>query len=447
MNRLELIIKNIQHIQSLTCSFDLSSYGLHCIVGKNGVGKTTLIKILQNFKEANFLDKISRLNIISSESSISYQIDNNEFIFSSEQIGEKYILDTKQALSKDLQTNIFTELPFPLGRRFDEYEKLGKVADEFKSKFALEDYQIPRELIAIFHEVYQSSKFDNLKEIEVKNEKYYLIPLNGQNYLREDNFSSGEYMIVQIYKLIQNRSKLIVIDELDISLDAAAQVRFIKVLERLAKEYQVNFLFTVHSLAIMKLFSSEINGSLYYMEQNDNKTTIEKCSYNFIKAELFQFVGYDKIILTEDKMLKSYLEYLIDFSVNCKYKIIEIAGASQTVELMEKNQVDNLFNTNQVIAILDGDQQTIYSKPNIYFIPFESIEKHFYKNFLSQYQLSINIQSVNNATSLKKKSSAFYHEVVNRNILQQKDIFQLVTAQRLQETGTLKTNLQRFLNA
>ena len=35
--------------------------------------------------------------------------------------------------------------------------------------------------------------------------------------IREDDFSSGEYMIVQIYKLMQKKCKLIVIDELDIS--------------------------------------------------------------------------------------------------------------------------------------------------------------------------------------------------------------------------------------
>ena len=43
MNLLKIEIKNIQHIQSLKCEFDLSKHGLHCIVGKNGVGSYNFV--------------------------------------------------------------------------------------------------------------------------------------------------------------------------------------------------------------------------------------------------------------------------------------------------------------------------------------------------------------------------------------------------------------------
>ena len=448
MNSLELNIKNIQHIQSLECNFDLSSYGLHCIVGKNGVGKTTLIKILQNFKETNFLDKISRLNIINKNSEIKYTFNDIQYSFTAQQIGNKYILDSNDSLPQDVQENIFTELPFPSGKRFSEFAKLGEIGNDVQAKFALEKYEDCEELISIFSEVYQKNKFDNLKQITIKQKKYYFIPLNQENYLREDNFSSGEYMIVQIYKLIQNKSKLIVIDELDISLDAAAQVRFIKALSKLATQYEVNFLFTVHSLAIMKLFSEDdLNGSLYYMETDGKQTTIEKRSYNFIKAELFQFVGYDKIILTEDKMLKSYMEYIIDFPIDPKYAIIDIAGASQTVDLMGKSNSQDLFNGAKVLTVLDADQQREYSQADINFIPFESIEKDFYSNYFSYYQRKINADSIERAKGIGKKSKAFYHEIIDRNILTKNDIFDKLNSLKSTEFQTFKNDLKDFFNA
>ena len=75
-----------------------------------------------------------------------------------------------------------------------------------------------------------------------------------------------------------------------------------------------------HSLAIMK----SMPDSLYYMETTHTTTTIERKSYNYIKSLLFQFEGYDKIILTEDKMLVSYVNYLLRDELKnlfCKYKL------------------------------------------------------------------------------------------------------------------------------
>jgi ABC-type cobalamin/Fe3+-siderophores transport system ATPase subunit len=44
MKLFNCILSNIQHIEELKFNIDLSENKLMCIVGKNGVGKTTLIK-------------------------------------------------------------------------------------------------------------------------------------------------------------------------------------------------------------------------------------------------------------------------------------------------------------------------------------------------------------------------------------------------------------------
>ena len=450
MNSLKIEINNIQHIKSLNCKFDLNKSGLHCIVGKNGVGKTTLIKVLQNYKETNFLDKSSRLNIINNDSYIVYSFDEEEFRFDSERLDNKYILDSKSELNQNIQNKIFTELPLPIGKRFNAYAKLGEIADDFRQKFALDEYKIPKELISIFYDVYQNNKFKDLKEVVIKDTSYYLIPIDNQNYIREDDFSSGEYMLIQIYKLIQNKNKLIVIDEIDISLDAAAQVRFIKVLDKLAKENELNIIFTAHSLAIMKLFSDDnFDGSLYYMNKVEDKTIIEKCSYNFIKAELFQFIGYDKIILTEDKILCDYIKYLLrDKSFFTKYEIIPCGGFGETFKIYETNIKHSILGTENVKIVLDRDKYSKYQdKDFIYFIPFNDIEIEC----LSLYRKKVikNFEEINEKLKIipnEKDRSKYVVENLQKNEKYTLErLFEIINDNNLESVQKFKSYIEDFI--
>lgn len=377
----KITLKNIQHIKHLEYEIDLSKNSLHCIVGKNGVGKTTLVKAIENFKNSNALNELSRINIVNQDSELVYSIDGNEYKFKPFVDNDRYILNTYDAIGQEDKDKIYTELPIPKGKRFDTYKKLGEISDDIKTSFSLEDYgDEPIELITILNRIYGShDRFNDLKEIHVDGNKYYIKPISQVNYIREDDFSSGEYMLIQIYKLIKTGCKLIVIDELDISLDSSAQINLIQELRALVTQYEINLLFTTHSLAIMKILE---NDELFYMEEIGDEVVINNKSYNYIKSLLFQFEGYDKIILTEDKMLQEYLKYIIpsNSAELSKYEIIYIAGANQVVDLMNRNKEFNFFNTKDVISFLDGDKSEAYDGiENITFLPFESIEKELYR--------------------------------------------------------------------
>ncbi|MDX9743191.1 MAG: AAA family ATPase [Arcobacteraceae bacterium] len=447
MNSFSINLKNIQHINSLNYSIDLSQNALHCIVGKNGVGKTTLIKVIQNFKETNTLDKLSRLNIIKSDSEIVYTVDENNYRFTPILDDNRYILDTKDTSNQEHRDKIYTELPMPRGERFNTYATLGgDIGEDIKTKFAVNQYDAkPRELIAILNTIYNTQEFNTLEQFTVKGKQYYLKPINSENYIREDDFSSGEYMIIQIYKFIQNRGKLIVIDELDISLDSRAQVNLIQELKKLAQTYKINIVFTTHSLAIMKKID-ELEENLYFMDNNDGVATIEKRSYNFIKAELFQFAGYDKIILVEDSTLERYLKYLIpNENIYCKYDIIYAGGHKEAVTLMKKNENSNLFNTRKVMVVLDGDQNHIleYQDEKIKFIPFLSIEKHLLQMFnegkLNNY-INVNCYQSNIG------NHALYKRLQERQDMSEIKIFEKVNSEKTQEVNEFKTKLMEFLN-
>src|SRR5690606_10118626 len=120
--------------------------------------------------------------------------------------------------------------------------------------------------------------------------------------------------------------------------------------------YKINIIFTTHSLALIKTLDSK---ELYYLDQSKGK--VINVSYNYIKSLLFGFSGYDKYILTEDRLLKTYIDYLIaeiegiEFS---KHIVIYIGGATNTVDLMRRSDKENFFSSQEnVLTILDGDQQ------------------------------------------------------------------------------------------
>jgi len=359
MDNFSIVIKDIQHIKELKFSLDLSQSGLYVIIGKNGVGKTMLFKGIQNLVTSNTFAKTSNKYIYKKSSSIRYKINGDritqDYLFVYNEQVET--LDFKGEVAEDILKNIYVELPIPFGERFNQFQKIGEADRAIRLNIISQNYKKPTSLIEMLNYIYDTNRFDNLKEIRIKKEKYYVIVLDNDYYIREDYLSSGEYFIINIYKLIQKRCKLIAIDEIDISLDAMAQVRFIERLRKLSHEYNIKLLFSTHSLALIKTLHKK---ELYYMELNDGICHFENKSYNYIKSLLYGFKDYDKYILTEDDMLKDYIEFILkDINLFAKYIILPIGGASNTVNLMNINRYKKVFEEQEnVCTILDRDMQT-----------------------------------------------------------------------------------------
>ncbi|OFJ47796.1 hypothetical protein BA896_001020 [Janthinobacterium lividum] len=236
--------------------------------------------------------------------------------------------------------------------------------------------------------IYANKKFENLVEVRIRKVPYYAILVGNNYYLREDYFSSGEYFLISLYRRIISGYMAIFIDEIDISLDAAAQVRLVEWLRKFKETYSTTFVFTTHSLPMMRMLTSN---ELFYMEEcADGSTSIEKKSYGFIKSTLFGFRGWDKYILTEDEVLKDFLEYfIVNYCEKSFYqhKIIYVGGGTNTTDLMVRNTTENFFSkeAKNVIVVLDGDQRNSghSKKDNVYCIPMESVEKELLARCLS----------------------------------------------------------------
>ena len=453
MNKFSLSIENLQHIKELNFEIDISNSGIMAIVGKNGVGKTMLFKSIHNFTTSNTFKNTSNNYIYKNDSKITYHINENEETYQFTYNSNVETLDHKGEVDSGIIDKITVELPIPFGERFKQFQKLGNQDKAIRATIISGNTTKPKELIDLLNYIYDGNKFDNLVEINIKLEKFYAIELEDSLYIREDYLSSGEYFIINIYKYIKKGKKLIAIDEIDISLDSMAQVRFIEKLRELSKEYELKLLFSTHSLALIKTLDKD---ELFYMELNDGICVYEKKSYNYIKSLLYGFHGYDKYILTEDIMLNSFIEYLLkNEEIFPKYILLEIGGDGQVVSLMKRNHDKEIFDKQQnVISVLDGDRShmSAYSeRDDILFLPFKSIEKDFFEYFQRGEFGHFSYEELRNygfqgQLEDKKAGKKIYEMFITNKLKSEKEIFDFLCSQNTTEVQVFKDKLVNFLN-
>ncbi|CNC89659.1 cytochrome c biogenesis protein CcmA [Yersinia frederiksenii] len=388
---IEISIKNVQHINNLNVCIELEKLNIICIVSKNGAGKTTLIKALRNLQYADTFAKTSSRFIFNDKSEIKIKIFGDEYIYKYN--SKLSLIDTKQIIKDNVKDGLFTELPIPFGDRFNHFQTLSNSDNLLREALARNNYTSPYELISFLQEIYENQNYNNLKVTKIAKKDIYFILKDDGYYIREDYLSSGEFFVLSLYKMINGDKKLIIIDEIDISLDSSAQVKLVRFLTELCQKNEKKIIFTTHSLALIKTL--DVN-SILYLENTNGTTTISNKSYNYIKSTMFGFKGYDKYILTEDIELRDYLEYIISKmdDVFYNYKIIYIGGSDNTIDLMLRNDKEHIFSTTEnVITVLDGDQSDKLKKEwshdkykeirkSIFTIPFESIEKDIYKLYM-----------------------------------------------------------------
>ncbi|SMM99833.1 hypothetical protein SPONN_1035 [uncultured Candidatus Thioglobus sp.] len=440
MNNFEIKIKNIQSIKNIEFSTDLSSGKLICIVGKNGAGKTTLIKSIATLLRADIFQFTSSPYIFQSDSEIVCQIDNNTYTYTYD--NDIKTINSSDIVENHIIKNIVGELPLPYGQRFNFFQKISKLDKQIRQKYISGDFKKPENLIKWYQKIYSSNKFDELKEVTIAGKEYYFLPQKNNRYIREDYFSSGEYFVLNIYRLIQQQQKLIVIDELDISLDASAQVHLIGELRFFCKKEGVTLLFTSHSLAVLKTLKSN---ELFYLENNAGQCEITKRSYNYIKGVLYQFTGWDKYILTEDIVLLDFIKWqLNNKQLNKEYIIIPIGSANSVIALMDKNSSDEFFSIkDNVISVLDADQtENHQGRDDVIFSPFKSIEKKL-KELYDNHQSDTFFHGVTTSEPDTRGKDIW---IKMKEKHSQDEIFQFVAKSDQIRVEKFKKDLQEFIN-
>lgn len=381
--QIKINVQNIQHVKNMDVSLDLENYNIACIVSKNGVGKTTLLKSLSMLHRPSIIKQTSPIGILNTNSKINIELHGNTYNFFYSPAIE--YLECKGTIN--LNHTYSLELATPFGERFQKFSKLSSLDLNFRANILQNKYENAGEMIEFLNIIYDNEKFNDLKTTNIEGVDYYFLFSGNGRYIREDHFSTGEYFIINLFRLLSSDKNIIIVDEIDTSLDAAAQVRLIKHLRVLCQEKQKKIIFTTHSLALLRTLDEE-HELLLFLEDNSGVVSSTPCSYNFVKSAMFGFIGYDRYILTEDIVLEKYLDRLLS-KIQSKntYKIIYVGGCQGVVSLMDRNKHQRfLSDPKNVISVLDADvKNEILGKrqsiPNIFFIPFESIEKELFKKY------------------------------------------------------------------
>jgi len=379
MTRLKVTLESIQHVRYLTFDLDLSSPGLVCLVGRNGAGKTTLVRALRNLSSADTFIRTATPYAFSAASRIIYVINGIQVIY---EYDEKIrSLNCKEVIPRELRDLIAAELPMPHGTRFNYFKSASDADLDIRKAIALGNHSYPEELVSFLTSVYGSAHYSRMVEVTVKGKRYYAIVKSDGTYIREDYLSSGEYFLINLYRTINGSAQFIVIDEIDISLDSAAQANLAECLRAFCIQYKRKILFTTHSLALMQQLKAN---ELFYISEVDGQVSINPTSYSSAKARLFGFKGFDRYILTEDEVLLGFIEALIEKfcpKIFFSYKVIFIGGGTQVVGLMRHNASERFLSSpDTVMAILDGDQKNekFTHQLGVHTIPIESVEKAIY---------------------------------------------------------------------
>lgn len=439
-----IIIRNIKSVLDLDVSFKFTESKVLVVTGKNGVGKTTLVQAFRVLEEPDVFKNTSSYISIHENSEILFDIDGyGIFIFSFDK--SQKVMDSKDTLPS--AGYLVAELPIPFGSRFKHFESLFSRNEEISASNASKRYHDASDLIKFLHDVYGGDKFSGLKAVVVGKKKYYFLPQPKGFYFREDNLSSGEYFLIQIFRIITSGASLIVIDELDVALDASAQVKLFEAIKPLLQEYGSRLIVISHSLAFMNTVDE---GALYYLEENQNSITLEQRSFGYVKSDLYGFVGKDRYIITEDEVLLGFLDYLIrNYLVTFfEYEIIPVGGKPQIEMMGKKNDEHEIFGSpDDLVIFIDkdiSDKLSYSGTSKVLVSPVDDIELYLWLN-RGDLLADVNIKKFTPAEKDKDTAKTYWKKLLRSKKKTKDDLYALVVENNELEAMKLVDELKLHL--
>jgi len=400
MQEIKIIIEKLKKIDKLEFVLKLEK-GIYAIVGNNGAGKSSLITCIAKLVRPSILkEEFSGTTNNFSEATITYI---NPYGF--EAIWKKNptwkAIDTYSSMPR---YKGFFESSILTGTRFFHLDNKNTTLKNKDIETSKEATIFIKKTMDYIINGCETSFFDKLRysEIEYRKRLYY-IDLGNGNHITEFNFSTGEYFLLSVLKIIQTFSKrrhqdelrLLIIDEIDIALHPLAQKRFIEKLLQWMDEFNLLIVFATHSLPILESLNEN---NIYHIENDKIFNPIYPA---YLTSKLHQHTYYDKIILVEDILASKFIEKIIeDIDIErILYKIIPIGGWEKVLEIYTKNEKYKYFSHACTFCILDGDvisqaNKNPYKKIEKRFLPFSNIERVCVENIFIDSDLNSTLSAL-----------------------------------------------------
>lgn len=401
MSELKLEIKNIKNIQRADVTIPVEK-GVYCLVGANGVGKSTVLSCLAQTVFKSSLKTLNEEDFDAATSSVAFTYKNGTTIWKCNNN-----IWTSTSSNEEIHFNGMYEGSLFYGTRFadsisvDQLFKDGKIKN---SDIVDADDYIKENLSYILHGNYNYYK--NLKrirnkkiahELRFKNTPYF-IEVRNNHLISQYRMSSGECLLISLLHFIYNalirrslptdQPILMLVDEIELALHPVAVKRFIALLNELIKNHEnLTIVLTTHSPEVIH----EIRPSNIYMLEHSSKDNsirvVNPCYPSYAIRDVYMHDGFDYVILVEDLLAK----YLIETSIKSLglgssrlINVLPVGGWENVLRFHKEALMTNTFGTGTaVLSILDGDVKEIVKKeykslPKLY-LPIGSIEKHLRK--------------------------------------------------------------------
>lgn len=356
------------------------SYPLTVIVGKNGSGKTTIMKAIKllsgkEIPQSEFFETVIDDGGLEG-ASISYTLDGEQFQYKRVRPNEW----GKEGTIPDKFNVTYIQTKAMVGA-IDKsilYDNIGKNTSriqrvEYVIKQSRKIMQNPRSnserkqrhfinenAVKVINYILQ----EDIKTIEVIRHKYYngtwgtsLIFNDGKQY-SEYNSGSGEFVIASMIDQIQNvpSGSLLLLDEPEVSLHPGAQKRLVHYIIEIIKRKKIQVIIATHSTSIVENLPKEAIKCFRRIE-NDIIVIEENVFYKNAFFELEADIPEKKCVLVEDSMAKTIIQKILAAEGLEGLLQVELCpgGASNIkkhiIMTYSKTSVNNRY------IIFDGDQK------------------------------------------------------------------------------------------
>ena len=361
-------IKGITHM-----SFELPLPGLHVLTGRNGAGKTTLFTCISRICNNNAyrLGFPSNSNEVYDvfEGTVTYEIDGDSVSYSRRSNGEWR--------PNRRNSSVFQQYCYPqVVNITTKNERVFTQDDITPRRRGNPDVWLNDKLNTIF----DTDKFTSMIRITtgdlrrgrapVTNDRRrniaYAIPLQDGKYYTEQSFSFGEIVMINLLYDLHNASNgsLVLIDELELALHPAAQIRLISCLRQLSEDKGLTILISTHSSSIIRSQRTVI----FLDSQPNGRVDV---LYHCPPAKAIGAIGMredtnpDIIVLVEDTMAKSLFHALMQKYILLQneasfldVRVIAIGGFPNVAHFYVEADNYIFYDDIYLAAFLDKDVET-----------------------------------------------------------------------------------------
>lgn len=190
----------------------------------------------------------------------------------------------------------------------------------------------------------------------LQHSKYTLPVVKSRDILYSGfNMGAGENALFEIFSTLYSAGKgaLIVIDEVELGLHAAAQRKFIEQLKKACLETQTQVICTTHSPEIFDCLPGDAR---FYIENVGGKSRITPgVSSDFAFSKMSAKNGLELDILVEDDVAEAILLAALPAGTRSRVRILIVGSAAALARQLAAQYIRK--ETKPILAVFDGDQR------------------------------------------------------------------------------------------